>query len=84
MEIINEQMPDLTAGLVVTSARHRQKLDEAAGALQGAEEKLNLGESPEIVAFDLRQTAGALAEITGRIYNEDILGQIFAKFCIGK
>ncbi len=83
-EIIREQMPDLTSGLVVTSARHRQKLSEALEALHGAEEKLTLGESPELVAFDLRQAAGSLAEITGRIYNEDILGQIFAKFCIGK
>ena len=41
-------------------------------------------QSPELTALDLRLAAGELAEITGRIYNEDILGQIFSKFYIGK
>ncbi len=81
---INEAMPDLTSGLVVTSARHRQKLKAASKHLKGAGSKIAGDESPEIVAFDLRQAAGALEEITGRVYNEDILGKIFSKFCIGK
>lgn len=81
---INEQMPDLTSGLVVTSARHRQKLNEASVFLETAERNAAAGESPEIIAFELRQAAKALEEITGRVYNEDILGQIFARFCIGK
>ena len=81
---INEGMPDFTSGMIVTSARHRQKLETAETALRSASEKISLKESPELVAFDLRQAAGALEEITGRIYNEDILDQIFSKFCIGK
>ncbi len=81
---INQQMPDLTSGLVVTSARHQQKLKAAARSLKTAWGKIDGDESPEIVAFDLRQAVASLEEITGRVYNEDILGKIFAKFCIGK
>ncbi len=81
---INESMPDLTSGLVVTSARHRQKLTEAIRDLKAASRKIKQGETAELVAFDLRQARQALDEITGRVYTEEILGQIFANFCIGK
>ena len=81
---IQSDMPDLTSGLVVTSARHRQKLNAAAKNLRAARKKIAAGHSPEIIAFDLRQATAALEEITGRVYNEDILGRIFSKFCIGK
>jgi len=84
VERINSDMPDLTSGLVVTSARHRQKLNVAAKNLRAARKKITAGQSPEIIAFDLRQATAALEEITGRVYNEDILGRIFSKFCIGK
>ncbi len=81
---IAESMPDLTSGLVVTSARHQQKLKAALAEIEQAKLKLAENQSPELTALDLRLAAGELAEITGRIYNEDILGQIFSKFCIGK
>ena len=77
-------MPDLTSGLVVTSARHQQKLKAALAEIEQAKSKIAENQSPELTALDLRLAAGELAEITGRIYNEDILGQIFSKFCIGK
>jgi len=81
---INERMPDLTSGLVVTSARHQQRLSAAGKAIGRARRKIKSNESPEITAFELRQGIEALDEITGRIYNEEILGKIFSSFCIGK
>jgi tRNA modification GTPase len=81
---ISESMPDLTSGAIVTSARHKQKLDGSLKSIKIAQKKLVNNESPELTAFDLRQAADSLAEITGRIYNDDILRQIFSKFCIGK
>ncbi|NOY89410.1 MAG: tRNA uridine-5-carboxymethylaminomethyl(34) synthesis GTPase MnmE [FCB group bacterium] len=83
-EIINESMPDLTSGLVVTSARHRQKLMIARSYLRKAKMKIKNNETPELTAFELRYALNALEEITGKIYNEDILDRIFSKFCIGK
>jgi len=68
----------------VTSARHRQKLQQAAKHLRAAKKKMSQSDSPELIAFDLRQAANAIDEITGRVYTEDILQRIFSKFCIGK
>jgi tRNA modification GTPase len=84
LECINQRMPDLTSGLVVTSARHQQKLQAALKNLRRAKKKMKSGESPELTAFDLRQAATAINEITGKVYTEDILQRIFSKFCIGK
>ncbi len=84
IERIDARMPDLTSGLVVTSARHRQKLQAALKSLHRAKRMIKAGESPEIPAFELRQAASAIDEITGKVYTEDILEQIFSTFCIGK
>ena len=81
---INDKMPDLTDGLVVTSARHKQKLAVALKALRAARRKMAASESPELTAFDLRLAIGAIDEITGRIYTDEILGKIFSRFCVGK
>jgi tRNA modification GTPase len=81
---INAKMPDLTSGLVVTSARHKQKLSAALKSARTAKSKISEGESPELIAFDLREAANFLDEITGKLYTEQILERIFAKFCIGK
>ena len=81
---INEKMPDLTDGLVVTSARHQQKLEMAAKAVETALNNSKAGETPELIAFDLKEATEAIDEITGHVYTEEILGKIFSTFCIGK
>lgn len=84
VEKIAGSLPDLTSGLVVTSARHYQKFRSALREIEGARKKISRAESPELVIFDLRQAATALDEITGRVVTEEILGRIFGRFCIGK
>lgn len=64
-----------------TRLRHRQLLAEAAERLRHA---LSQDESLELAAEDVRLAARALDRITGRIDPEDVLGRIFATFCIGK
>lgn len=81
---ISRRLPDLTSGMVVTSARHHQKFRMALKEIVGARKKISDAESPELIIFDLRQAADALDEITGRVVTEEILGRIFGKFCIGK
>jgi tRNA modification GTPase len=81
---INETMPDQTDGLFVTSERHQKKLNASLKNLRRVKKGIKKNISPELIAFDLRQGINEIDEITGRIYNEEILDRIFAQYCIGK
>ncbi|MBS0656817.1 MAG: tRNA uridine-5-carboxymethylaminomethyl(34) synthesis GTPase MnmE [Verrucomicrobia bacterium] len=70
--------------LIAVNARHRACLERCAEALEHALATLAAGESPEFVALDLRIALGALGEVVGGTDVEDILGRIFATFCLGK
>jgi tRNA modification GTPase len=67
---------------LVTQARHRQQLELCRAALQAFRE--GDAEAIELRAEDLRQAATALGRITGRVDVEDVLDQVFGRFCIGK
>lgn len=72
---------DLTDGLFVTASRHKSKIDKCLKHLT----KLEKSTAPvEVISWELRQAADAIGEITGHIYTEDILDEIFSNFCIGK
>ncbi len=81
---INLNLTDMTSGLVVTSARHQQKLKSSLKYLKTARKQLSTSETPELIAFTLNQAINQIDEITGKIYNEEILGKIFSTFCLGK
>lgn len=66
----------------VTRERHRLRLTEALAAVQAARVALDV--APEMAGDDLRRAADALSRVTGAIGVEDILGQVFSTFCIGK
>ncbi len=68
--------------LVVAQARHRTQLETAVAALADFQE----GDpaATELRAEDVRRATHALGRITGRVDVEDVLGQIFSRFCIGK
>ncbi|MEX1055187.1 MAG: tRNA uridine-5-carboxymethylaminomethyl(34) synthesis GTPase MnmE, partial [Rhodothermales bacterium] len=63
---------------------HRQHLRAALSAVQSARSALDSGASGDSLALDLRQALHELGSITGEITNEDVLDQIFSRFCIGK
>jgi tRNA modification GTPase len=67
---------------VLTRARHRRLVEEARGALARAIPALEA--SPELAAEDVRVAADQIGRLTGRIDVEDLLGEIFSSFCIGK
>lgn len=67
---------------VVTQARHRHSLELARDALSSFIEGSPL--ELELRAEDVRRAVYALGRITGRVDVEDVLGQIFSRFCIGK
>jgi tRNA modification GTPase len=67
---------------VLTRARHRRLVEEARAALSRAIPALDVG--PELAAEDVRVAADQIGRLTGRIDVEDLLGEIFSSFCIGK
>lgn len=76
---------DLTGdSLLVTRARHKQALKEAADSLEAAQETLNRGLPMDLVSVDIRGAAESLGEVTGHTIRDEVIERIFADFCIGK
>jgi tRNA modification GTPase len=71
-------------GSVVTNARHADALQKTDAALQDVLTGLDTGITGDFIAQDIRRALAFLGEITGEIGVEDLLGNIFGKFCIGK
>ena len=70
--------------VVITNSRHYQALTSANEALMRAYNGLSSGLSGDLLAADIRQSLFHLGEITGEVTTDDLLENIFSKFCIGK
>jgi tRNA modification GTPase len=73
-----------TSGTLVTNLRHYQQLLQTQETLEGVLAALKTGLTGDLIAQDLRYALHHLGEITGQISNDDLLKNIFGKFCIGK
>jgi tRNA modification GTPase len=69
---------------IVTNARHADALRRTALALDKSIEAVELNIPGDLLAQDLRLALDGLGEITGTISTDDLLANIFSKFCIGK
>ena len=80
------QMPDLSAGdIIISNLRHYEALTHALDSIDRVIEGLQMNIPADFVAQDIRQALFHLAEITGgEITTDEVLGNIFAHFCIGK
>ncbi len=76
--------PYYASGAIVSNFRHHEALLHASESLARARSSLSTGLSPDLLAEDIRQTLHHLGVITGQITTDEILGNIFSKFCIGK
>nr|HPR31265.1 tRNA uridine-5-carboxymethylaminomethyl(34) synthesis GTPase MnmE [Prolixibacteraceae bacterium] len=70
--------------IILTNLRHYEAFMKAGEALQRAKEGLAAGVSGEFLAQDIRECLHYLGEITGEISTDEVLGNIFKNFCIGK
>lgn len=78
-------MPAIAAGdIVVTNARHYEALTRALEEIKAVKESLTTGLSGDLVSEHLRAAIHHLSEIVGEVTNDEVLGNIFANFCIGK
>jgi tRNA modification GTPase len=73
-----------TGNTVVTNLRHYESLFNANRSLKEVTHALDEGITGDLLAMDIRQALHYLGEITGEITTDDLLGNIFSKFCIGK
>lgn len=81
---IGRRLQPLAAGpSTATRARQRRAVERAIAALERARALLD-GASPELVAEEIRDAVRGLDFLIGRIDVEDVLGEIFGSFCIGK
>lgn len=69
---------------IITNARHLNALQQTDDALMRTLDGIDRGNSGDLIALDIRQALNFLGEITGEISHEDLLDNIFSKFCIGK
>lgn len=69
---------------LVSNIRHLEALTQASEALKRVSDGLSAGIPTDLISQDIREAMFHLGEITGEINTEEILGNIFSKFCIGK
>ena len=70
--------------LIVTNARHYEALQRSYVAISRVKSGLETQIPGDLLAMDIRETLEFLGEITGSVSNDELLGNIFANFCIGK
>lgn len=86
-ELLHNQFKHITVAndqVMVTNIRQAEALYKASEALQNVSEGISLGLSGDLLAQDLRAATSALGEVIGEVTTDDLLGNIFANFCIGK
>lgn len=69
---------------IVTNARHANSLKNVSAALEKVLDGLNANIVADLLALDIRYALDEIGTITGQVTNEDLLTNIFSKFCIGK
>jgi len=69
---------------IVTNSRHFEALRGADESLQAVLTGMESGITSDFIAMDIRRALQHLGEITGEVSTDDLLGNIFGRFCIGK
>lgn len=82
VEVAKESMD--TSAVMLSNARHYDAVARANEAIKRVQQGLADGLSGELLSMDLQDCLNALGEVTGQITNQEVLSNIFSKFCIGK
>jgi len=75
---------DLQSNVILSNTRHVEALQKASESLDSVLNGLETGITSDFVAMDIRQALHFLGEIIGEVSSDDLLGNIFGRFCIGK
>ncbi len=82
VETINEIGGD--SQTIVTNVRHHNSLNKALKDIQSVKKSMNKNVTGDLISVDLNSAIYSLGEITGEIDSDEILGNVFQNFCIGK
>ncbi len=75
---------DMSTARFALAERQRRSLEEALDALGRAAEAIAAGAGDEFVSLEIKEAATCLGRITGEDYAEDLLDEVFSRFCLGK
>ena len=80
---LKEEKTDLTAQ-IIPNLRHRHALEKSVSAAMSAHKGFEASISPELIAIEIKEALNVLGEISGATVSDEILDQIFSRFCVGK
>lgn len=83
-EMVYHGQATVSKNKMVTNIRHRDLLDKALDSVNKAIDALQNGVPVDLLSVDIKEAWGKLGQITGDVAEEDIINEIFSKFCIGK
>jgi tRNA modification GTPase len=83
-KVLSGKLTASDLGVAVTNIRHKEAMEKAREHLRLAYESLQSGETGEFVSLDMRIALDFMGEVIGVVTSEEILNNIFGKFCIGK
>ena len=83
-QMFNFNEIDLDNEIVITNERHKNIIKKAIENINKAEESIDKNMPVDIVAISIKEVLANLGEITGDVASEEIINEIFARFCLGK
>ena len=83
-EMFNLNEINLDNDILITNIRHKNIISKALENVKKANEALNLNMPIDIITIYIKDILEDLGEITGEVVTEDVINEIFAKFCLGK
>lgn len=83
-ELFNLDQINLDNDILITNIRQKNLIEEAIREVENAKKSLNLKMPIDIVAISIKEILESLSKITGEEVSEDIINEIFSKFCLGK
>ncbi|WP_312090757.1 tRNA uridine-5-carboxymethylaminomethyl(34) synthesis GTPase MnmE [Chryseobacterium sp.] len=79
-----EELKSEEGNVIITNQRHYEALQKSLTSVRKVEEAVNFQITTELLSYELRNALENLGEISGEFTNDEVLGNIFSKFCIGK
>ena len=84
LELVKKNKINIEGENIVTNSRHQYLINQSLNSLEKALETVNSGLPLDIIAIDVRDILMNLGKITGKNVSEDVINEIFSKFCLGK